>query len=524
MVFEVEITNLQGEVLATTRDDRDGTGPGDADPLVFNNYSGLSVEIPLSDSRTASVSFNLANPVVEHLSFDGTADADAVQWKIGALGRLLRVYYRTDDNPQPVFWGPILMQTADFSAGTVTVNAVDPTLRLKHHYVNYSDPQLIGSVPTDPTAQNTHSTPQDYRTVMDLIVAAQNLGSQNAYPDLGIKEDGTNGATATPWSIFTDATGGTFIITVDGHNSPPINYNASAATVKAALLSISGLAVAFSSSNVQVEKPATGTWGLFFSASPAFYDYPVEVDASGLTGATTTTVSRAEQQIQRGANVWDEITQIIQARYGPNIEFEPRDDLGLNANGWPLYCRLNVYDKQGDDLSGSVEFLYDDSGDANLSNVVWEPSGDQVRNQVTITKPNTVDRLFGHDLSAWLDVGIYAAWENPEGGNAGTATDDALQDFAADYVAAQARPPQFVTITPKLHAGQVPPATRYWTAYKVGDEVQVTASKGYLSFSEKCRITKVTLKQNDAANNVQEELEVVPDVTSDSNINSGVDS
>src|SRR4051812_12134821 len=100
MVFAVEITNLMGEVLATTRADRTGDGPGGSDPLVFTNYSGLSVEIPLSDSRTASVTFSLFNPVVEHLSFDGTADGDAVQWKIGALGRMLRIYYRTADNAQ----------------------------------------------------------------------------------------------------------------------------------------------------------------------------------------------------------------------------------------------------------------------------------------------------------------------------------------------------------------------------------------------------------------------------------------
>lgn len=514
MVFEVEITNLMGEILATTRSDRAGEGPSGGDPLVFQNYSGLQVEIPLADSRTARMTCALANPVVQHLFFDGTADGDSVQWKIGALGRMLRVYYRGES--QPVFWGPILMATADMAQGTYEINAHDPTLRLKHHYANFSDPQLVG----DPGDPDPPDTPQDYRTVRDLIIAAQNLGSQSSYPDLGIKEDGSNDARITPWVVVTDATGGNFTLTVNGQTTGTIAYNASAATVVTALEALSNV----DPGEATVEKPSAGVWGIFFTGDPADLDYPVTLDATGLTGDTASTISRATQQIERGSNVWDEVTQIRDARYGPDLEFEPRDDLGLNANGWSLYCQMNTYERQGTDRYASVVFRFDDTANANLSNLVWEPSGDQVKNQVTIVKPDTTHRLFGHDLSAWLDVGIYAAWENPIGGNAGAASDEALQDFANDYVKAQARPPQFVTITPRLHAGSGTPALRYLDPYELGDEVRVIGEKGYLSVDERCRITKVTLRQADAANNVQEELELVPAVTSDSNVTSGLDS
>lgn len=433
MTFEVEITTLRGFILATTRSDRAGTAPGGGNPVQIKNYSGVEVEIPISDSRTARATFSLFEQVTEKLAFQGASDGTQT-WTVAALGRMLRVYYRTADEVKPVFWGPILMQTCSFKTGTVEVNAVDPTLRLKHHYANYSD-DMVG-----PVGGPVPNSPLDYRTVRELVEAAQNLPAQNNYPPLGILSTGFN-------------------------------------------------------------------------------------DAPTAAGSTI--------KVERGDNIWDRITEIKDARYGPDIEFEPRDSLGVAQTDdlggtWPYYCQLNTYEKQGTDRSGTVIFIYSDSEDATLEDLTWEPSGDIVRNQVTIVTQGTDStpgqRVFGHDLSAWKDVGIFAAWENPEGGNAGAASDAALQDWAADFVHAQARPPQFLTIMPKLQSGSSPPPFRYRAPYKVGDEVQVLGDKGYRSVDEVARITKVTLKQADQAGNVREELELVPKVTNLSNVSTGTDS
>ena len=500
MVFDVEITDLRGFILATTRSDRAGTGIGGGNPAVFSQYSGLEVEIPLSDSRTAKVTFSLFDPVISHLWFDRTVqtaisgtvaktNASAVltgtgtdflaeldvgdsiivpggasetrtilsiasktsltvssnfantasgqtasvsrSHRVAALGRMLRIYYRG----ALVFWGPTLLPVARASTAQIEVSAHDPTLRLKHHYVNFSDPDLIGT--TASTEATRPALPLDYTTVRKLLQAAQNLAGQNNYPPLGIAE-GTNDAAAN------------------------------AATFK----------------------------------------------------------------LTRGDNVWDRMTEIRESRYGPDIEFEPRTDLGIagthdDLSTWPFYGRMNTYAKQGSDRTQTVTFRHDGSALDNLEDWEWAPSGDVVRNQVSLIEQGTDEtpgfRVFGHDLKAWEDVGIYAAWENPLGGNSGGATAAALQDFANDFVHAQSRPPQFLTLHPKLESATSPGTPRYLNPYGVGDRVSVVLVKGHLAVTAVVRITKVTLKQADAANNVKTELEVVPRVTNIGNVTTGTD-
>src|SRR5262249_17847377 len=48
---------------------------------------------------------------------------------------MMKVYYGTN----LAFWGPIVDYEVDFAAGTMKLSAVDPTIRLQHHYVRYGD-------------------------------------------------------------------------------------------------------------------------------------------------------------------------------------------------------------------------------------------------------------------------------------------------------------------------------------------------------------------------------------------------
>jgi hypothetical protein len=98
-----QITTLSGTVAATP-----------------SNWEGLEVVVPLNDSRTAKVRISI---------FDGAAN------EIRPLDRMMKVYYMD----RLVFWGVIVKPVWDVAAGTIEVNCVDPTFRLKHRYHRYGD-------------------------------------------------------------------------------------------------------------------------------------------------------------------------------------------------------------------------------------------------------------------------------------------------------------------------------------------------------------------------------------------------
>lgn len=523
VLFDTEITDLRGFILATTRADRAGMGPDDTDPIVFRNYSEPSITIPLSELREAETTLSVYDDAAETLWFDGAPDAAGEVYRIGALGRMLRMYFR--GSAQPLFWDVIYTPDWKAKPGYVVIQAQQHP-RLKAHFAHYGD-QVVG-----PSSGPAPDNPLDYRTLRALIDAAENLPTQNNYPPLGIDAiTGIQTQETTPWVVDADgASGGSFTLTVNGNTTASIAYNASAATVQSALEALTGL----TSGNTRVEKPVSGVsiWGIFFTGTPATLDYEVTA-ASGVTGATLT-VSRASKKIDRGANIFDELTGNQETRYGGDFEFEPRDDLGTagtddDGGTWPLISRLNTYDKQGTDRSATVTFKYvQGETDNNLDDFGWEPGGPDTRNEVTMVTQGTETepgrRTFGHDLSAWKDVGIYAEWQNPEGGNQTGVSDRALQDLANDQVAAQGRPPNYLTLPTRVEGADSPDAPVYGTDYFVGDIVAVECAKGGMQFSGNARVTKVILRAADKAGNGRTEITVVPSVASQDSITTGGDS
>lgn len=181
MTFEVEITDLHGNVLATTRDDRAREGPGGSDPDVFRNYSDLEVPTPLSDYREARVTLPLESVAVPHLYFMGATDAGGNEYLIGALGRMLRIYFTF--KTQPIFWDVIWEPVYNADAGTVQIVAQSGP-RLRAHFARYAD-DVVG-----PSGGPQPDNPLDYTTMRKLVEAAENTPTQNNYPHLGIKPDG----------------------------------------------------------------------------------------------------------------------------------------------------------------------------------------------------------------------------------------------------------------------------------------------------------------------------------------------
>lgn len=522
--FDVEITDLRGFVLATTRDDRVGAGPGGDDPLVFSNYADVALPTPLSDTKEAQASFSVEDEVAELLYFEGITDDGGNTYQIGALGRMLRVYVR--ESLQPKFWGQILI--ARWSPQRVLVTAQDQSIRLKKHFTRYGD-DVVGDPP--PPAPHVNS-PLDYSTIVNLIEAAQNVpgpGGQENYPPLGI--DTTSGVfdgISAPWVIFTEASSGNFTLTFDGQTTGNIAYNASAATVMTALEALSTIGVG----EALVEKPQSGMWTVTFAGT-------LDGTTLALTGAVGTlnadiAVNRSTIEIKRGDNVWDRIIEVSEARYGPDFELDPRDDLGVAQTDslggtWPFYAVLNTYDKQGVDRTATTIFTYiEGAPDNNLEGIEWEPSGDPVRNAVTTVQQGTEDdpgvRVFAHDLDSWTDIGIYVDWQAPGGGNSEFSR-DALRDVANDEVRAYSRPPNFFTLHPR--AETVDPGDtlvpRVYDSYYVGDEITVQVQKGYFVFEGTARITKITPRQIDQAGNLKCEIECVPSVTSQESVTVGDD-
>lgn len=525
--FDVEVTDLQGFILATTRTDRAGDGPGGADPVQIRNYADVSIPTPLSDTREGAVSFSAYEEVAGLLYFEGIPDDSSATYQIGALGRMLRIYVR--QSTQPKFWGPIVIANWEAGSGRVLVTAHDQSVRLKKHFARWGD-ETVGEFGDPAKPLN----PLDYRTIRRLVEHAENTPTQNNYPPLGIDiASGSNDGLDAPWVVRHDHTSGNFTLTFDGDTTGNIAYNASASTLESALEALSSIGVG----DVVVTKPSAGLWEIVLTGALDGALDPLTGSVGSLAGGDYFTVARSLIEIARGDNIWERVVEVSESRYGPDFELEPRDDLGVcqthddTVTEWPFYCVLNTYEQQGTDRTGTLTFTYiEGAADNNLEDVEWEPSGDPVRNTVTSvgqgTETDPGERVFAHDLDSWTDIGIYVNWQNPAGGNT-EFTREAMRDVANDEVAAYSRPPNFFTLRVRAErpAGFDPThdIPRVYEDYDVGDTIDVDVQKGYMVFQGTGRITKITPRQLDQAGNLKCDIEVVPSVTSQASITSGDD-
>jgi hypothetical protein len=117
-MLEAQICDVMGEPIAGGTIYRTGEG------------GGLEVTDPLNDSRTARLTLSLYDKAARHAR---------------PLDRVLAVTY----GPYLIFKGPILQASTDYANGTVTINAHDATIRLKHHYHRYGDVACDSQYPVD---------------------------------------------------------------------------------------------------------------------------------------------------------------------------------------------------------------------------------------------------------------------------------------------------------------------------------------------------------------------------------------
>lgn len=86
----------------------------------LSNFTGTNLKIPKNDSRRAKTSIYLDDPVVKY---------------VRAYSRMLRIHYRG----RLVYWGVINLPEYNLEENTVTINSIDPSIRLYHHMLRFGD-------------------------------------------------------------------------------------------------------------------------------------------------------------------------------------------------------------------------------------------------------------------------------------------------------------------------------------------------------------------------------------------------
>lgn len=154
MIFTAEITDLDGNLEAT-----------------LTQREGLECPVPLNESRTGRV----------RIPIQSAAAAD-----VRPLERMLRIYYRQADNPDPIIWGVITDPNWQAAEGYLDIVCQDQWERLIKSFARYGD------VVVGPSTGPPPDSPTDYTTIRNLILAGENTAAQQlaGYPDLGIKRTG----------------------------------------------------------------------------------------------------------------------------------------------------------------------------------------------------------------------------------------------------------------------------------------------------------------------------------------------
>lgn len=228
----------------------------------------------------------------------------------------------------------------------------------------------------------------------------------------------------------------------------------------------------------------------------------------GLTGdgGSTETI-----KVSRGDETFGTVQKFGEALLGPDFSFEPQDMLD---GGWAgNYVKFNTFDKKGADKTGVLRLQYN-WGQNNLDGYQETPSGTAVVTHAHRLSADGKNRGTAAATGPSARFGVYVDWDAIEGNPAGDTEDDkdaVLAGIGKVTVEDYGEPPAFITIVPKLAIdGQ--PFLRYGSDYVEGDEVHVSAHKGFYRRGWDARITKVTLSQTNAQRSTLPAIEVVPKI------------
>lgn len=219
---------------------------------------------------------------------------------------------------------------------------------------------------------------------------------------------------------------------------------------------------------------------------------------------------RRTQHIDNGTPIFDAMQQISSAADGPDWAFLPIDERydPYDHFGPGFGVSFIAVQEIGTDKQDEVIFHYG-FGRTNLENFTYEPDGALVRNRHVVQNGRgRVYRVakYGDGMQA---LGIMEGWETG---------DDAKPAYLAEKARLVAEsygdPLPTFTIEPTWDQGLMGSAAstpwRYPTGYTVGDRIRVQAKLDRMDLDLVGRVTKVTLTQLNAAENVKSQIECIP--------------
>lgn len=180
-----------------------------------------------------------------------------------------------------------------------------------------------------------------------------------------------------------------------------------------------------------------------------------------------------------------------------------------------------------------LTLVYDDQDPdgSNLANGDWEPDGEQVKNQQVALVSSYKEHVRGirkiaRNIQSWREIGVYSSWDGIGGSNAEDASEDNIAGHAMMEVQRYGRVPNFLKLYLPIEAREDTPERgtdeepaflwkpRPLRDFGLGDRVLARVRKGYMDTGlQVVRIMGMTIRQLDANNNVQWEIECVPHVT-----------
>lgn len=228
-----------------------------------------------------------------------------------------------------------------------------------------------------------------------------------------------------------------------------------------------------------------------------------------------------------GDNVWDKTIEMAEAVDGPEFDIVPIDEDHDPTGVWVPGAMGRIDSYAPGDMGGDLEFDTPEWnfgwGRTNLDDYTYEPDGAAVTNRFVAQSDRGGLRVARYD-AGMEDMGILESWEQHtlEGINI-----MGLEAWAEGNVKAYGEPLQAFTIEPVWDQGVMGSAAstpwRYPSGAYPGDAVRVKARFGQFEKEVTGRITKVTLKQQDAAENVKSSIEVIPDEVADVDVDVGQD-
>lgn len=148
----------------------------------LDNFKEAEVSIPLNDAREAKVKISMHDPAALHVFPAKT---------------MLHIVYVTPTAARLVFWGPLTQPQWNSEEESVTLNAVDPSIRLRHHYIRIGD-QILNR-PSHAELPNPYGKgyiPFDGQGLRML----RDCGDTISYPALGIMDGDFD---AMEWDVDT---------------------------------------------------------------------------------------------------------------------------------------------------------------------------------------------------------------------------------------------------------------------------------------------------------------------------------